>query len=227
MIIATSMPEIYLFKVLCCIIDTLYPKVFNLNDTVSKDSNSMAGQQVGYIRISSYSQNHQRQLDGIELTKRFTDIASGKDTKRPQLNAMLDYVRDGDSIIVHSMDRLARNLDDLRGLVQQLTDKGVTVEFVKEGLTFTGEDSPMPKLLLSMMGAVAEFERALIKERQREGIEQAKKRGVYSRKRRKKLTQGQIDEIRQRVAKGDKKSQLAREFGLGRKTIYRYLESDK
>ena len=82
---------------------------------------------------------------------------------------MLDYVRDGDSVIVHSMDRLARNLDDLRGLVQQLTEKGIRVEFVKEGLTFTSEDSPMPKLLLSMMGAVAEFERALLKERQREG----------------------------------------------------------
>ena len=184
----------------------------------------MASQRVGYIRISSYSQNCDRQLDGIELTKSFTDIASGKDTNRPQLEAMLEYVRDGDSIIVHSMDRLARNLDDLRGLVQQLTEKGISVEFVKEGLTFTGENSPMPKLLLSMMGAVAEFERALLKERQREGIEQAQKRGVYAGSRRKKLPPEQREAIRERVAQGENKSQLAREFGIERKTLYRYLE---
>ena len=138
---------------------------------------------------------------------------------------MLDYVRDGDSVIVHSMDRLARNLDDLRGLVQQLTEKGIRVEFVKEGLTFTSEDSPMPKLLLSMMGAVAEFERALLKERQREGIAQAQKRGAYSGSRRKKLPPEQREAIRERVKNDAKvnKSQLARDFGIGRKTLYTYL----
>ncbi len=93
----------------------------------------MTNQRVGYIRITSYSQNCERQLDGIELSKSFKEIASGKDTNRPQLQAMLDHVRDGDTVIVHSMDRLARNLSDLRGLVQQLTDKGISVEFVKEG----------------------------------------------------------------------------------------------
>ena len=187
----------------------------------------MSGQQVGYIRISSYSQNHERQLKGIELTKSFKEIASGKDTNRPQLEAMLDYVRDGDSVIVHSMDRLARNLDDLRGLVQQLTDKGVTVSFVKEGLTFTGEDSPMPKLLLSMMGAVAEFERALIKERQKEGIEQAKKRGVYSITGRTKLPEEQIAKIRQLAKNNVNKSKLARDFGICRTTVYKYLGKKK
>jgi DNA invertase Pin-like site-specific DNA recombinase len=92
---------------------------------------------------------------------------------------MIDYAREGDTIIVHSMDRLARNLDDLRKLVVQLTNKKIRIEFVKEALTFTGEDSPISKLILSVMGAFAEFERALIKERQTEGIALAKKNGAY------------------------------------------------
>ena len=107
-------------------------------------------------------QNTVRQLDGIDVERTFTDKASGKDTARPQLDELLAFVRDGDTVIVHSMDRLARNLDDLRRLVRTLTGKGVRVEFVKESLTFTGEDSPMATLLLSVMGAFAEFERALI-----------------------------------------------------------------
>ncbi len=83
----------------------------------------MTGKRIGYIRVSSLDQNHERQLEGIKLDKCFTDKASGKDVNRPELEAMLNYVRDGDIIIVHSMDRLARNLDDLRKLVQQLTSQ--------------------------------------------------------------------------------------------------------
>jgi len=91
---------------------------------------------VGYIRVSSLDQNTVRQLDGIEVERVFTDKASGKDTARPKLDEMLAFVRDGDTVIVHSMDRLARNLDDLRRIVRTLTGKGVRVEFVKENLTF-------------------------------------------------------------------------------------------
>src|SRR5260370_15371861 len=134
---------------------------------------------VGYIRVSTVDQNTVRQLDGVDVERTFTDKASGKDTARPQLDELIAYVRDGDTVLVHSMDRLARNLDDLRRLVRTFTGKGVRVEFVKESLTFTGEDSPMANLLLSVMGAFAEFERALILERQREGIAAAKIRGVY------------------------------------------------
>src|SRR5580698_8279558 len=111
------------------------------------------GKRVGYIRVSSVDQNTERQLDGVHLDKKFTDKASGKDTKRPQLQAALDYLREGDVLVVHSMDRLARNLDDLRKVVLGLTSRGVVVEFVKEQLTFTGEDSAMSNLLLSVMGA--------------------------------------------------------------------------
>lgn len=96
-----------------------------------------------YVRGSSVDQNTVRQLDGIDIERTFTDKASGKDTARPKLDEMLAFVREGDTVIVHSMDRLARNLDDLRRVVRMLTGKGVRVEFVKESLTFTGEDSPM------------------------------------------------------------------------------------
>jgi DNA invertase Pin-like site-specific DNA recombinase len=177
---------------------------------------------VGYIRVSSVDQNTERQLEGVELDKVFKDKASGKDTSRPQLQTALDYVREGDVLVVHSMDRLARNLDDLRKIVLDLTKRGVHVQFVKESLTFTGEDSPMSNLLLSMLGAVAEFERSMIRERQREGIALAKKAGVYK-GRRPSLTTAQVTEIRKRVAEGAKKAQLAAEFGVSRQTLYSAL----
>ncbi len=115
------------------------------------------GQQVGYARVSSLDQNPDRQLDGVAVDRTFTDSASGRSTGRPQLEAMLAFVRDGDTVVVHSMDRLARNLDDLRALVRTLTARGVRVQFVKEQLTFTGEDTALATLLLSVMGAFAEF----------------------------------------------------------------------
>lgn len=177
---------------------------------------------VGYCRVSSLDQNTERQLEGIKIDKVFTDKASGKDTNRPQLQAALDYLREGDLFMVHAMDRLARSLDDLRRIVRALTDKGVQVQFVKEGLVFTGEDKPMPTLLLSMLGAVAEFERSMIRERQREGIELAKKKGVYK-GRKPSLTTAQIAEIRRRVKSGEKKARLAAEYRISRQTLYTAL----
>ncbi len=172
--------------------------------------------------MSSADQNSERQLDGVELAKLFTDKASGKDSQRPQLKALLEFVREGDTVVVHSLDRLARNLDDLRSLVQTLTKKGVAVEFLKERLTFTGDDSPMANLMLSVMGAFAEFERALIRERQSEGIALAKKRGAYK-GRKKSLSPEEAADLRARVAAGAQKSQLAAELGVSRQTIYKYL----
>ena len=125
----------------------------------------MAGQRLGYVRVSSLDQQPARQLDGIPLDKVFSDAASGRDTVRPGLAALREYAREGDTVLVHSMDRLARNLGDLRRLVGELTGRGVRVEFVCEGLVFTGEDAPLSRLLLSVMGAFAEFERALLRER--------------------------------------------------------------
>ena len=182
----------------------------------------MSGQRIGYIRVSTLDQHTERQLESIEFDKTFTDKASGKDTKRPQLDQLMSFVRSGDTVFVHSMDRLARNLDDLRRIVQTLTGKGARIEFVKEHLTFTGEDSPMAHLMLSVMGAFAEFERALIKERQREGIAQAKKRGAFK-GRRKSLSEAEVAELRQQVAAGVSKAQVARDLGISRQTLYQYL----
>ena len=181
-----------------------------------------SGKTIGYIRVSSSDQNPERQLEGLSLDKLFTDQVSGKDTNRPQLAALLQYIREGDTLMVHSMDRLARNLDDLRRLVSDLTKRRITVRFIKEKLDFTGEASPMATLLLSVMGAFAEFERALIRERQREGIALAKKRGIYK-GRKKSLTETQAKSLKERVSNGEKKSALAREFSISRETLYKYL----
>lgn len=182
----------------------------------------MDGQRVGYVRVSSFDQNPDRQLEAVSVTRTYTDKASGKDTQRPELDRLLTYVRDGDTVIVHSMDRLARNLDDLRRIVQNLTRRGVRIEFVKEGLTFTGDDSPMANLMLSVMGAFAEFERALLRERQREGIALAKQRGAY-RGRKRSLNMAQIGEVKRRIAAGEQKARVARDMGISRETVYQYL----
>jgi DNA invertase Pin-like site-specific DNA recombinase len=180
------------------------------------------GQKIGYVRVSTVEQNASRQLEGQTLDRVFEDKVSGKNTDRPQLKAMLEFVREGDTILVHSMDRLARNLDDLRHLVKDLTLKGVKIKFLKENLTFTGDDSPMANLLLSVMGAVAEFERALIRERQMEGIALAKKKGKFK-GRKPKLSEQDIEAIRLRAKAGEKKAEIAREYGISRETLYKHL----
>lgn len=181
------------------------------------------GKNIGYIRVSTLDQKTDRQLEGVPLDKTFEDKASGKDISRPQLQAALEYLREGDTLHVHSMDRLARNVDDLRGIVKGLTARDVIVRFHKEGLTFTGEDSPMSNLLLSMLGAVAEFERSLIKERQREGIAVAKAKGVYK-GRKPAMNEAQIAELKERVkVPGQSKTALAQEYGISRETLYQYI----
>ncbi len=180
------------------------------------------GQRIGYVRVSSDDQNPERQLDGVELDRVFVERASGKDTDRPKLQELRAYARDGDSLVVHSMDRLARNVDDLRRLVQEFTRRGVVVEFRKEALTFTGDDGPVSQLLLTMLGAVAQFERDLIRERQREGIAAAKRRGAY-RGRTRSLTPDQAAGLAARAAAGEPKAALAREAGVSRETLYQYL----
>jgi len=185
------------------------------------------GQRIGYIRVSSEDQNPERQLEGESLDRVFVERASGKDTKRPKLQEMMDYAREGDLVVVHSMDRLARNVDDLRQLVQTLTSDGIGVEFRKENLAFTGNDSSMSHLMLTVLGAVAQFERDLIRERQREGIALAKARGVY-RGRNKKLSPERASELVERAAvPGQCKATLAREFGISRETLYQYLRAVK
>jgi DNA invertase Pin-like site-specific DNA recombinase len=182
----------------------------------------VTGQRVGYVRVSTLDQNTVRQLDGIDVDRVFEDRASGKDRNRPEQEEMIKFVRGGDIVLVHSMDRLARNLDDLRLIVRRLTDKKVRVEFVKEQLSFTGDDNAMANLFLNVMGAFAEFERSLIRERQREGIALAKKRGAY-RGRTPKLDTVAAAEFRETAGAGVPKAVLARLFGISRETVYAYL----
>lgn len=129
---------------------------------------------IGYIRVSSTDQNTARQLEGVALDEVFTDKVSAANTDRPELQAMLRHVRKGDVLHVHSIDRLARSLEDLLALVKGLISQGVAVSFHKEQLHFTGEANPMQELMLGLLGSVAQFERALIRERQAEGIAKAK-----------------------------------------------------
>ena len=178
---------------------------------------------IGYIRVSSSDQNTERQLQDIELDKVYTDKASGKNTDRPELQKLLAFIREGDILIVHSMDRLARNLKDLLCMVEELTGRGVSVQFIKENLTFdANSDSPMSKLMLSMIGAFAEFERNMIKQRQAEGIAVAKAKGVYTGRKR-EVTEEQVNQIASMREMGIPMTKIADKLKLSRTTIYRYF----
>jgi DNA invertase Pin-like site-specific DNA recombinase len=169
-------------------------------------------------------QNTERQLEGVTLDRVFEDKVSGKSQDRPALQEMLKHVREGDEVFVHSMDRLARNLGDLLQLVTNLTGRGVRVTFRKESMTFTGDDSSASKLMLSIMGAVAEFERSMILERQREGIAIAKAKGAYK-GRKPSLSPEQVVELRARALAGEKKTSIAAHFGVSRETVYQCLRA--
>lgn len=184
------------------------------------------GQTIGYVRISSTGQNESRQLDGVALDKTFTDVASGKNTDRPEFQKMLSHVRAGDHLKVHSMDRLSRSLADLEATVKGLTDRGVTVSFVSQGMTFTGVSSPMNTLMLQMLGAVSQFERALILERQREGIAiaKAKGKGVVYKGRKASLDAVQVAKLKELVADGVAKTKIAEQLGVSRATVYSYMK---
>jgi DNA invertase Pin-like site-specific DNA recombinase len=185
----------------------------------------MAHQTIGYIRVSSVDQNTERQLDGIKLDTVFTDKASGKDINRPQLKAAIDHSRSGDTLVVHSMDRLARNVEDMLRLVRELNAKGVSVQFVKENMGFhAGSEDPRSTLMFTMLSAFAQFERSMIKERQREGIALAKAKGGVFKGRKPALSAEQKASLREQAAGGVKRAQLARAFGISRQTLYKYID---
>ena len=198
----------------------------------------MSGQRVAYVRVSSHDQNPARQLEVVgECDRIFVEKQSGKSTSnRPELANLIQYVRAGDLVVVASMDRLARSVIDLNNIVQQITGdpaehsesaprKGASIEFLKERLTFTpGHVDPMATFQLNMMGAFAQFERELIRQRQAEGIAAAKKRGVYM-GRPPALSADKREQLLAEVAEGKPKSQVAREYGISRATLYRILEA--
>ncbi|WP_029461233.1 recombinase family protein [Solidesulfovibrio alcoholivorans] len=184
----------------------------------------MIGQHIGYTRTSTTDQNLDRQLDGIELDRVFEEQASGKDKNRPVLKECLKYVRQGDTLHVHSIDRLCRNLADLLDIVTEMGNKGVCLRFHKENLSFgCGESDSISRLMLSILGAVAGFERDMIRERQREGIAIAKRQGKHL-GRKPSLNDEQIEQIKTRVANGENKKTLANEYGVSRATIYNVID---
>lgn len=183
-------------------------------------------QKIAYKRVSSIDQNTSRQLEGMTFDKIFEDKLSGKSKDRPQLEAMLQYVREGDHIYVHSMDRLARNLKDLLDIVNQVTDKGCSIHFVSQSLEFSKKDSnPTAKLMLQILGSIYEFELQLIHERQREGIEIAKKNGRYKTGRPIKMTDDMVRLCIEKRAKGIPITRIAKDLGVSTMTIYRKLNN--
>ncbi len=192
---------------------------------IPEQPEAVAGQKIGYARVSSKDQNLDRQTAALKKEKVFrifTDTVSGSSTQRPGLDGALNYVRAGDQLIVVSMDRLARSLIDLHRLVDELTERGVSVKFLKEGQVYSQDSTPVAKLMLGLLGSVAEFERSIIRERQAEGIAKAKARGVYK-GRAKVLNEEQIMQAREWVSEGIPKAEVARRLGIGRTTLYKYL----
>lgn len=193
-------------------------------------------QNIGYIRVSSADQNTDRQLDGVALDRVFIDKITGSTKQRPQLQELLNYVRYGDTVIVHSLDRMARNLEDLLNIINQLNKKGVIFKSLKESLTLDGSNpSPMDKFTLHIFGAVAEFNRALIREAQREGIEQAKKQGKFK-GRKPALSKAQVKELQEIMNKKHSSvenykamplSEVAKHFNVSLPTIKRYIKKTK
>lgn len=183
-----------------------------------------------YVRVSTALQNTDRQLFDVSCDREYVDRLSGKDTNRPQLQAMIDNIRDGDVINCHSMDRLARNVRDLLALIERITSKGGEIRFFKENLAFSNiqKGDAFQKLMLVMLGAISEFERNLILERQREGIAVAKLKGKYRGGKNKLLTE-QVQELRHLVGtKSLSVSKAAVKFGISRQSVYNYLrDNDK
>lgn len=186
---------------------------------------TMTGKQIGYIRVSSIDQNSDRQLDNVVLDKTFTEKQSGATVnERPVLLDCIDFIREGDTLHIHSIDRLARNLSDLLDLVKQITGKGVAVKFHKECLEFSANDDDMFKrLMLQVIGACAEFERNMIKARQKEGIAKAKEKGVKFGAA-VKLDDDQIKQIKRAIDAGASVTTIAKNYGVSRQTIYRMIK---
>ena len=185
----------------------------------------MNGQTVGYVRVSSVDQNTDRQTEQLKhCDKIFTDNVSGKDVERPELQKMLEHIRESDVVEVCSIDRLARNNVDLQMLVKAMNAKGVTVKFLKEGLTFEHDESnPISNLMMTMLGAISEFERQLIRERQAEGIAIAKANGKYK-GRKPKINKNQLEHINEQLESGISKAEISKTLGISRQTLHKYIK---
>ena len=187
------------------------------------------GQIVGYTRVSTVDQNDEGQqhtLKAAGATKIFSDRITGSAETRPGLDEMSRYVREGDTIVIYSIDRLARNVEHLLATVKAWRDNGIAIEFIREGIRIDSTPTPMTELLLGVIGHIAQFEKSIIKERQREGIEAAKRRGVYKGRKR-ALDEDQVKELQNLLRQTGNVSEIARQMGVSRQTIYRYMNENR
>lgn len=179
--------------------------------------------QIAYIRVSSIDQNEQRQIEAIQrynIEKWFIEKVSGKDTNRPKLKEMLDFAREGDTIHIHDFSRLARSTKDLLDIVELLNSKGITLISNKENID---SSTPTGKLMLTMIGAINEFERTNLLERQKEGIAIAKREGKY--KGRKAVSIPDFNKHYQRyISREISKSELAKELNISRPTLDKLIK---
>ena len=184
----------------------------------------MVGQMVGYVRVSAVDQNPARQIETLgECHKIFQDTDSGKFREsRKGLHDLIEYVRDGDTVLVQSMDRLGRDTLDLYQILDELTRKGTTVKLLSEGFTVSRDEArPTQQLMLGILASIADFERAKMKERQAEGIAIAKAKGKY--KQQPKLNETDLEQIHALLELGKSKSEIARQFQVSRQTVYNAL----
>lgn len=191
---------------------------------MEQEEKEFVGQIVGYARVSTLEQNVARQVEALEVEcdKIFVEkVSAAKTSNRPQFQEMLRYLREGDVLQVTSADRLARSTRDLLDIVQSLKDRGVQVEFLDNPALNT--DTPQGEFMLTILAAVAQLERSIIRERQAEGIAIARAKGKYDRA--PKLSPEQAREVRRLDAMGVPKTAIARKMGCSRHTVYAVLDS--
>ena len=180
---------------------------------------------IGYIRISTSEQNLSRQLESVKLDKIFEEKISSTAITRPVLIECINYLREGDTLHVHCIDRLARNLGDLQNIVSSLNEKGVIVHFHTENMTFTSNASPLQGLLFQTLEAFTQFEKNLIRERQQEGIERAKKEGRHLGRPRKISLEDKKD-ILIKLKEGKSPAVIAEEYGVSVSSVYKLQSSN-
>ena len=175
-----------------------------------------------YKRVSTQEQNLDRQLNGLTFDREFVEKASAKNTDRPELQSLLSVLRSKDEVHVHELSRLARNTRDLLDVVERVLDTGSSISFHKENLHFIAGKTrpPVQDLMLTLLGSIAQFERDLLLDRQREGIALAKQRGVYK-GRKSRLSDKDVQNIKADFAQVKNKSRLAKKWGISRAYLYK------
>ena len=187
----------------------------------------MSGEKVAYVRVSTAEQNEARQLEMLaryNIDKTYIEKASAKDTNRPKLQELLEYIRESDTVYITDFSRLSRSVRDLLGTIEYLQKKGVKVVSLKEHLD---SSSPQGRLMIAMIGAINEFERDILLERQREGIEIAKRKGKYKGRKRIEKPSDWDKVIADYMTRKITAKKAMEQLGLKTSTFYKFLREDR